>query len=255
MQSKKNQHRHERILTLVRDRGTMSVVDLAGFCLVSAETIRRDAAALVSRGLVTKKHGSVGLVQQLPEAPFGRRMRENKDAKIAICKRAASLVADGDSVMLDTGTTTLYLAEALRDKRDLTVITNNPDIARMLSGSRVYLAGGEVSADNATCFGPATVEFVTRFKVKHGFISAAGVSALDGIMDFNLVEADFARAVLRCAEQGSVLVDASKFGKMALARVCGFDAVTRVITDVQPPDALMQAIHTGGATVDVVGTG
>lgn len=256
MKSKKNQIRHEQILTLVRDRGTQSVAEIAGHCLVSEETIRRDAAALALRGLVTKMHGFVGLVQELPEAPFDRRMRANREAKLAVCKQAASLVADGDSVMLDTGTTTFYLAEALRDKRDLTVVTNSPDIARLLSGisgNRVHLAGGEISLGNVTCFGPATVEFVTRFKVKHGFISAAAVSARDGIMDTNLLEADFARAVLRCSEQGNVLVDASKFGKTAFARVCGFDAVTRLISDERPPDALLQALLASGSAVEVVG--
>jgi DeoR family glycerol-3-phosphate regulon repressor len=111
---------------------------------------------LTENGSVLKIHGAVGLAGQVGEAPFQRRMRENADAKRLIARAMAQMIHDGDSVMLDTGTTTSFVARELLGHRRLTVVTNSSDIARTLAtvnGNKVYMAGGELRSDSGAAFG------------------------------------------------------------------------------------------------------
>ena len=101
--------RHGEILRLLRDEGTITIADLAARLGVSLETVRRDVRPLTSGGAIIKMHGAIGLPDQTGEAPFERRMRENAAAKRAIARAVAATIADGDSVMLDTGTSTSFL--------------------------------------------------------------------------------------------------------------------------------------------------
>ena len=114
--------------------------------------MRRDVKPLTKDGSVLKMHGAVGLPSVVGEAPFERRMREQADAKRAIARLVAATIGDGESVMLDTGTTTSFLARELLNHRRLTVVTNSSDIARTLAtvnGNKVYMAGGELRSDSA----------------------------------------------------------------------------------------------------------
>ena len=122
----------------------------------------------------------------------------------------AATIADGESVMLDTGTTTSYLARELLGHRRLTVITNSSDIARTLAtvnGNKVYMAGGELRSDSGAAFGGSAVEFVSRFSVNHAVISTGAVDAVMGVMDYDLEEAEFARMVLSRGSRRVVVTD------------------------------------------------
>ncbi|EHK52425.1 DeoR/GlpR family DNA-binding transcription regulator, partial [Allomesorhizobium alhagi] len=172
--------RHGEILRLVREEGTISIADLAARLDVSLETVRRDVKPLTNDGSVLKMHGAIGLPSLAGEAPFERRMRENADAKRAIAKHIAATIRDGESVMLDTGTTTSFLARELLGHRRLTVVTNSSDIARTLAtvnGNKVYMAGGELRSDSGAAFGASAIEFVSRFSVNHAVVTAGGGGA------------------------------------------------------------------------------
>ena len=174
--------RQRQILQHLMEQGSLPVADLARRLGVSLETIRRDVRPLVEQGDVDKRHGSVALAPRRGEAPFERRMRENAAAKQAIAATVAAMVADGDSIMLDTGTTTSYVARALLSKRGLTVVTNSSDVARTLAianGNTVYMAGGQLRGDNGAAFGAAAVAFIRSFRVRHAVISiGAGSGAV-----------------------------------------------------------------------------
>src|SRR5690606_14128772 len=114
--------RHGAILKLLEARGALAVGTLSQELGVSTETVRRDIGALVEAGAAVRVHGAVGLAGQIGEAPFERRMRENAAAKRAIARAMAERIGDGDSLMLDTGTTTSFLARALLDRRRMTVV-------------------------------------------------------------------------------------------------------------------------------------
>jgi len=245
MQSK----RHSDILALLESRGTLAVSVLAEMLGVSLETIRRDVKPLVDSGQMVRSHGAVGLAGHLGEAPFQKRMRDNAEAKRAIARRLAATMRDGDAVMLDTGTTTSFLAREMVRLRRLTVITNSSDIARTLAtqnGNRVYMAGGELGADNGAAFGRSAIEFVAQFSVTHAVISAGAIDA-GGIMDFELHEAEFARAVLSRGERRIVVSDHTKFGRRGLIAVCPLSGIDLLVADRAPPPDIAAALAEAGA--------
>ena len=136
--------------------------------------------------------------------------------------------------MLDTGTTTSFLARELLGHRRLTVVTNSSDIARTLAtvnGNKVYMAGGELRSDSGAAFGVSAIEFVGRFSVTHAVISTGAVDAARGVMDYDLEEAEFARMVLARGARTLVVTDHSKFGRQGLVQVCGFDGFDELVTD------------------------
>lgn len=250
--------RHDRILALLRDRGTIGITELAGLLDVSAETVRRDIRALAARGDVLRMHGAVGLRAMVGEAPFERRMRENPEAKRLIAATVAATISDGDSIMLDTGTTTSFLAQELLGHRRLTVVTNSSDVARTLAtmnGNRVHMAGGELRSDSGAAFGMAALEFIARFSVDHAIISAGAVDAATGIMDYALAEAEFARVVLARGARRVVITDSSKFGRRGLVQVCDFGGIDELVTETRPPAEIEDALVQAGAELVLPATG
>ena len=249
--------RHRDILRLVEREGTIAITDLAAALGVSIETVRRDLKPLDHDGAVIKMHGAVSLPSIIGEAPFEKRMRENADAKRAIAAMVASTIRDGESVMLDTGTTTSFLARELLKHRRLTVVTNSSDIARTLAtvnDNKVYMAGGELRSDNGAAFGSTAIDFVSRFSVTHAVISAGAVSA-QGIMDYDLEEAEFARMVLTRGRRAIVITDGSKFGRDGLVRVCGFDGITDLATNGAPPPDVAKALEADGVALRLTPNG
>ena len=129
--------RHGEILRLLREEGMITIASLADRLEVSLETVRRDIRPLTDSGAALKMHGAIGLPSIAGEAPFERRMRENADAKRAIARMVAATIRDGESIMMDTGTTTSFLARELLGRRRLTVVTNSSDIARKIGRAHV----------------------------------------------------------------------------------------------------------------------
>jgi DeoR family glycerol-3-phosphate regulon repressor len=193
---------------------------------------------MAADGLVRKVHGGVVRPEPQMEPGFHDRLMQHAEAKRAIAQTAATLVRDGDSLMLDTGSTTTYVARALRQHRNLLVVTNSVDIARALAsrnGNRVYLAGGELRADDGAILGPPATAFVEQFRVRLAFLSIAAIDLEDGLMDYHLAEAEFSRVVMRRAETRVIVADRSKFGRRALVTVGPPSAVDTLITDAPPP--------------------
>ncbi len=233
--------RQSAIIDSARSFGTVRIADLARELGVSLETIRRDVGPLVDAGELVRHHGAVSPAASGPEAPFERRMRENAREKRRIARHVATMIADGDSIMMDTGTTTSLLARELVRKSGLTVVTNSSDVARTLAtanGNRVFLAGGELHGDNGAAFGRSAIDFIGNFSVRHAIISIAAIDAATGLMDHLLAEAEFARAVLQCGQQRMVITDNTKFTRTALIRVCPFSAFDLLVTDTAPPQAI-----------------
>jgi DeoR family glycerol-3-phosphate regulon repressor len=249
--------RHTEIMRMLTDEGTVTISELAARLGVSLETVRRDVRPLTENGSVLKIHGAVGLAGQVGEAPFQRRMRENADAKRRIAREMAGLIQDGDSVMLDTGTTTSFVARELLGHRRLTVVTNSSDIARTLAtvnGNKVYMAGGELRSDSGAAFGASAIEFISKFSVAHAIISAGAIGAGSGVMDFDLEEAEFARMMLSRGENTYVVTDHSKFGRRGLVRVSGFEAIGHLVTDLPADDDIAMALDEHGTRLIVAAT-
>lgn len=237
-------NRSAEILRLVRLHGTYRISDLAHELQVSDETIRRNIRPLVNKGLVLKVHGGIMLPDRMDELPFQDRMREQSETKQRIAARAAQLINDGDSLMLDGGATTAHMALALAGHRDLQVVSNSTEIGRTLAArgnNRVYMAGGELRADDLATFGATALQFVQHFHVRHAMLSIAAVNGW-GFMNNHPGESEFARALMVQAERVVVIADHAKFGRDGFVKVCNLDEVDAVVTDAAPPASLAEQL-------------
>ena len=235
--------RQATIMKTLGHRGACSVSELARELAVSDETIRRDVISMAQRGLVDRVHGGITLPRLLREPAFRKRMGQNADAKRRIAALAAAEIDNGQAVMMDTGSTTTYVAQALDDHHDLMVITNCTEIAnRLAAKNTVYLAGGELRADDGAVFGPSAIRFLEQFRVDVAVLSIGAIDPADGLMDFYLEEAEFSQAVIRRADRVVVVADLSKFGSRAPVKVCDLSDIDIIITDQAPSAAVARRV-------------
>jgi DeoR/GlpR family transcriptional regulator of sugar metabolism len=248
----KPNQRHEKILELLSEHRRISVEDLNQALGVSLETIRRDLGQLAERGLLRKIHGGAALVETSGEGLFQSRLRLQAPAKRRIARKAASYFHPGDALFIDNGTTTLAFAEELAGVDQVTIITNGTliaaAIARRARGSlehqkRIFLLGGSFSGDGLETLGPFAHEQIQRFHAEHVVLTVGAVDVAHGVTDYDLGEANVARAMIEQARTLTVLVDQSKFSRTALFEVCGLAAVDRLISDVLPEPDLLAALR------------
>jgi DeoR family glycerol-3-phosphate regulon repressor len=246
--------RQLEILDVLRNQGSCRIGDLASRLSVSTETIRRNVRLLASQGLVRKVHGGVHLPEFLQEPSFQLRVNEQRDAKERIARRVAAMIEDGDSVILDVGTTTAYVASALKNHHDLCVVTNSISVAQILAprkGNRVFLAGGELRAHDGGAFGVEAHAFVRQFDVRYAVLSVSAVDDLNGFMVYDMQEAAFSRVVIERAEQVIIAADSTKFERRGRApvRLVEPDAVDFLVTDAPPPPSIAGLLRDAGVAV------
>ncbi len=246
--------RRRRILALMAGNQQITVNRLSDELDVSKETVRRDLRELAERRLLRKVHGGAVTAQTAHESEFSRRLTQQRSEKQRIAEAAAALFEAGDSLFIDAGTTTAIFAAALAKRRGLTVITNSVDVAAELwrgqGRNRVHLLGGAYRGDPAQSVGPQTIEQIAGFRADHAVLTIGAVDSAAGFLDFDMDEARIAEAMMRRAGAVTVLADRSKLGRVALVKVCGLEAVSRLVTDARPPRALGKALRAAG--VDVV---
>jgi DeoR/GlpR family transcriptional regulator of sugar metabolism len=248
--------RRERIEQVVRQHERVTVDALAELLGTSRETIRRDLTDLAERGRLRKFHGGATvpeprLTEVGLEGSFQARLLENTDAKRAIARRAIQLFQPGDTLFVDTGTTTLLFAEELSLASGLTIITNSAAIAALAargSSNATFLIGGEYRADGTENLGPIAVEQIGRFHATHAVLAVGSIETV-GILDFDMLEVDVARAMISQARSLTVLADASKFNRGGLIKVAALDAVARLVTEADPPREIASALKDVGAEI------
>lgn len=225
--------RIDMIIQHLNQRGTLSVQELLAMFGVSRETIRRDLQKMESQGLVTKVRGGLKLQTSSHEPPYSRRSTSNLAQKQAIARAALELVSDGDTLYIDSGTTTLEFARLLGEKRRLSIFTNSLPVATMLAEKQtdIYLIGGLLRRGELSLSGALGELSIGQFYADKAFVGAGGVSPELGLTDYHIEEAALRRIVLARASQGIVLADSSKFGTRALAHVVPFGEVAALVTD------------------------
>ena len=236
--------RHDEIMRRLGAAGTVSVEELATLFDVSRETIRRDLKVLAEKGRLDVVHGGAARRESV-EPALDQRSRENAEGKAAIGRAAARLVENGMVVLLDSGTTTLAVAQALLDKRDLTICTNSLCIAQMLcrvAGTRVHLLGGEIDPVDEAAFGLDTIEALSRFRIDIAFVGAGGLSQTGEVTDYTRIAAEQRARMIAVAAHAYLVLDGGKFGRLTPIRVPGADKATGLITDTEPPAPLRKAL-------------
>ncbi|MEQ1768230.1 MAG: DeoR/GlpR family DNA-binding transcription regulator [Devosia sp.] len=254
MADMKPDERRERIASVVRDASRASVDELAAMLDISHETIRRDLAVLSERGVLRKVHGGAVDFRTALESPLHDRRATARAEKLAIARRGAQLFQPGDSIFIDSGTTTGYFAQELGKAGRFTVITNSALIASELSNtpapSDVYLLGGKYSAEGQHVLGSLVVDQIAAMHADHVVLTIGAMSQAGAAMDFNADEAYVARAMIGSAREVTILADSSKLERHALFQVCQAVEVDRLVTDKAPSPGLAEIL--AGAGVDVV---
>jgi len=231
------------ILQMLSDTGTVSVGPLADEFGVSKETIRRDLKNLADQGRVTLVHGGA-TSGTAAEPSLSRREAENAAGKAAIGRKAASLVKDGMVVLIDSGSTTLFLAEALVARDHLTVITNSLPIALTLcrtQGVKTIMLGGEIHSNDEASFSIDTLELIKHFQVDLAFVGAGGISEDGNFIDYSRLAAEQRHMMLEAGSRAYVLADHTKFERKTPIKIIPSDHIAGVIVD-HLPDRLDSAI-------------
>ncbi len=244
--------RQAKLVEIVRKEERASVERLAAVLGASRETVRRDLTQLTKEGKVQKVHGGAVMPSVMAEPAFQQRLSENVSAKMAIAKAAAALFRPGEALFIDTGSTTLFFAEELAQLRGLTIITNSTEIARTIdkanNGHRVFLLGGEYSAGNSQTFGTMVTAQIQAFRAHHAVLTVGALNRRTGAMDYNIEEAQVARAMIAQSEKVTLLADQSKFGKLASFEVCALKQIDNLVCDGPVPEDVRDAIEAGGGT-------
>ena len=234
------EERRIQILEVLRDKRFASVNDLFNELRVSRETIRRDINRLAAESRLIKTHGGAQSMSR-EESAFSSRMSANLAAKQAIGGRAADLVPDNATVIIDSGTTCLCTAEAMMERRNLTVFTNDIHVAGKLADrneNRVFLLGGELVRGEGATKGDDTTEMLRNYFVDIAIIGISSMSD-DGVLSDYSREAAALRQTMIAQARTAVLVgDHGKFGWNAGVRVGGMNKVSYVVTNRKPASTL-----------------
>jgi DeoR/GlpR family transcriptional regulator of sugar metabolism len=242
--------RHDDILKRIEVTGTVSVEELSRKFGVSRETIRRDLRALAERGRVDVVHGGAAR-REVVEPALGQRSRENVAGKAAIGRAAAGLVENGMVVLLDSGTTTLAVAQSLRTKQNLTICTNSLPIAQLLCrvpGTRVHMLGGEIDPTDEAAIGIDVIEALGRFRVDIAFVGAGGLSDNGDVTDYTRTGAEYRARMVRAAARPYFVLDRDKFGRLTPIRIAGSESAG-LILDVTPPQRMAERLQHRGVEV------
>lgn len=236
--------RQLQIAEMIRQEGEVSVEGLAIRFDVSPETIRRDLTQLVENGRVQKVHGGARRPRLIVEGSFSERLSTEATAKSRIGRLLAERVEPGETLFIDTGSTTLATAEHLAAIPSLTIITNSCRLAERMvhagSDAAIYLLGGRYFGDDAETVGPLAIDQIRAFQADRAVITVAALLPDVGIMDASFDEAQIARAMIANARSLTVLADRTKIGRRAAFAVCGCEEIDDLVTD-QPPEAEVRA--------------
>jgi DeoR family transcriptional regulator of aga operon len=250
------EERRTQILQTVRSAGRVRVNELASRFSTSAVTIRNDLNELHQRGLVLRSHGGAVLPDTiLHESPVHERLKAHSDEKRRIGAMAATLINDGETIILDSGTTTLEIARQIKKKQGLQIITNGVNIAAELLDARdaeVFIVGGTVRGESASISGRFTEEMFDQFSADKLFLSGAGCDLDFGVSGANLEETMVNRAMLRISREIILVADASKFSKRSMTRIAPFSEIDTVISDIGLDEVTQEKLRSLGCNLVLV---
>ncbi|MBJ9952766.1 MULTISPECIES: DeoR family transcriptional regulator [unclassified Acinetobacter] len=237
--------RQQQILELVKQRGYISIEEIAQIFSVTPQTVRRDINQMADAGLLRRYHGGAAIDSSVNNTEYSTRMSHNAEAKQRIAVAVAKAVPDHASLFINIGTTTEAIAVSLLQHCGLKVITNNLNVAKILSVKEdfeVLIASGKVRSDGGV-IGQATSEFFKQFKVDYAVIGISGIDAEGTLLDFDFQEVSVSQEIIAGARQIFLAADDSKFGRHAMMRMGHLREIDRLFTNLQPDEPYLQQIH------------
>ena len=242
--------RRNEILEKLQTERRVVVSELSQFYEVSEETIRRDLEKLVNDGFAIKSYGGAVINENSNiDLPFNVRKNRNVVGKQRMAELVAEQVKDGESVILDASSTAVYIAKALKEKKNLTIITNSVEIVMELfdtPGITVISTGGVSREGTFALVGPQTDRMLMSYHVDKALISCKGLVSGIGFMDSDELHANNKRTMLQAAREKILVADSSKFGKNAFVTVGTLQDITMLVTDEQPDEEWLKKLEESG---------
>jgi DeoR family glycerol-3-phosphate regulon repressor len=247
--------RQSLLLDEVRTRGSVSVEALSDRFGVTLQTVRRDVKLLSDAGLLARFHGGVRLPSSTVEnIAYRQRQQLNEAGKQRIARSVAKAVPDGCSLIINIGTTTEAIARELMNHQGLRVITNNLNVAAILSDNpdcEVIVAGGVVRSRDRGIVGEVTVEFIRQFKVDIGLIGISGIEADGTLRDFDYREVNVAKSIIEHSREVWLAADHSKFNRPAMVELARLSQLDMLFTDAPPPAPFPMLLAEAGVQLTV----
>lgn len=247
--------RRNYVMRVLRDQGHVSVANLSEELDVSEVTIRKDLRFLEERRLLVRTHGGAALLDQyVNDLPFEEKTVRHSAEKERIGRAAAAFVEDGDSIILDAGSTTLQVARHLRGKTDITAATASIHIALELlriSGVEVLMLGGLVRTTSASVVGPYAERMLRDHTFRKLFLAGDGFDVDFGLTTTNTMEAHLNRIMIESAQQTIVVVDSSKIGRRGLSRICRAGEINTLVIDDGIPQEVVRRLEDQGVRVTI----
>lgn len=232
--SRQPEIRRHYLLNLLQQEGQLSVRACSEALGVSEVTIRNDLAVLERDGLLQRTWGGAMLRQQLrPEGAFLARLQEHRAEKEQIALAAAAQVQEHDTIFLDASTTAYFIAQQLKERQHLTVITNGMYTALELGAAptiTTLVVGGQVRGDTGSLVGTLSAELLAKLHIGKGFFSARGLTLAKGLTESTIIEGQLKELVIKHVDQVFAVLDASKLGSTALTSFCPTAAIQCLIT-------------------------
>ncbi len=249
--------RRSRILARIRERGAVTIAELAREHDISTMTAHRDLEALAGEGLVERIRGGAKAVADAPHpTAWEQRIGQSQDAKAAIAVYAATLIAEGATIFLDASSSAYALARALMaaPPYELTLVTNSPSVAAEMRAEAVHVVvcPGELDQQTRAITGRWTTEFIGGLSFDTAFVSAAGITPEAGLTTSRAPLADVVNAARRAARRTVGLVDSAKVGRVSLVSVAGVDELELIVTDAGVAPGAAAALTRAGARLHVV---
>lgn len=246
------EERQEKIMQMLSKTSSLKVTELADSFNVSESTIRRDLQEMELNGMLTRTHGGAVVKSRTSFEPsFKEKEMEKHDEKVGIGAIAASMIEDGDTIILDSGTTSLEIARHITS-HNITVITNSIDIASELSvrdDIELIVAGGNLRKNTRAMVGHITEHILNNFRVDKAFIGANGISIEEGITTPNFIEAQTKKAMINVANRVIISADSSKFNKVCFSVICPLRAVSTIITSSDLDESIIKEYKDSGVEI------
>ncbi|HEX6001131.1 MAG TPA: DeoR/GlpR family DNA-binding transcription regulator [Hyphomicrobiaceae bacterium] len=246
--------RQADIVELAKSEGRVSVESLAELFRVTPQTIRKDLNDLCERGVLQRYHGGAVLASGTVNVGYEARRGLATEEKRRIGVRAAALIPDNSSILINIGTTTEQVAVALRGKRGLLVITNNTNVVNILRGVdqvEVIVSGGVVRHSDGGVVGEAAVDFIRQFKVDYAIIGTSAIDEDGTLLDFDYREVKVAQAIMTCARKSILVADGMKHERTAPVRIGHISQLDYFVTDAPPPARLLGICRDNDVAVEI----
>jgi len=246
--------RHEKIIKNVQTHGFVTIEALAQAFSVTPQTIRRDINTLSEKGQLCRYHGGAAIPTSTENVAYNERKVLCFREKQKIAQLLAQQIPDNVSLFINIGTTTEAIAHALCNHKRLRVITNNLNVASIMSANEnfeVIVAGGLVRHRDQGIIGEATIDFISQFKVDYGIIGISGIDTDGTLLDFDYREVRAARAIMDNSRSVFLAADHTKFGRNAMVRLGGIGEIDALFTDRHPPAGLAEVISAAEVALHV----